>query len=111
MILSAFFFCLQNQTFLQLRLSGTLPFDDNKAVSIFDQIKRAEYSFDGPIWAGISRAAKHLISWLLVVSTNERLTAQKLLKHPWITGDKHDDTLPLSFEQVHQMTMKKRKRR
>lgn len=103
------------------RLSGTQPFDDSRPVSIFDQIKKAQYSFDGPVWASISLAgtvqlltqyvhffstAKHLISWLLVVNPTERLTAQKLMKHPWLTGAKLDDSTPLYGQQVRSCSAK-----
>eukprot|EP01112_Ceratiomyxa_fruticulosa_P014128 TRINITY_DN4022_c0_g2_i1.p1 TRINITY_DN4022_c0_g2~~TRINITY_DN4022_c0_g2_i1.p1 ORF type:complete len:433 (-),score=61.73 TRINITY_DN4022_c0_g2_i1:41-1339(-) len=46
-------------------LCGSPPFDDTNERSIFEQIKSAQYQFDGPVWGGVSREAKDLIRRLL----------------------------------------------
>ena len=51
-------------------------------------IKKADYDFPTPYWDGISDMAKDLISKLLVVDPKKRLTAEEMLKHPWIMGEK-----------------------
>ncbi len=51
-------------------------------------IKKADYDFPSPQWDNISDMAKDLISRLLVVDPKKRLTAEEMLKHPWIMGEK-----------------------
>lgn len=60
--------------------SGRYPFDDNLMIT---QIQTAQYSFDGALWSKISQEAKDMISKLIVVDPNQRLTASACLRHPW----------------------------
>lgn len=56
--------------------------DDNDAV-LFEKIKKGNYDADDPIWEEISDEAKDFVAKLLTVNSEERLTADEALKHPW----------------------------
>ena len=68
-------------------LSGTPPFYDDDNFELFEIIKKGEYNFDAPAWKDISNEAKDFIRKLLVVNPNDRITADEIRIHPWITGD------------------------
>ncbi len=65
---------------MYILLSGTMPFSvrDNKSVM------RGEYTFPQARWVTVSDAAKDLISGLLKVDHNARLSAAEALDHPWM---------------------------
>ncbi|CAM4693021.1 caM kinase-like vesicle-associated protein [Caretta caretta] len=54
---------------------------------LFRQILAGEYSFDPPYWDEISPAAKKLVSQLLDVDQDKRITAQEALGDVWIAGN------------------------
>ena len=58
-------------------------------------ILAGQFRFDGPQWASVSHACKHLIAKLLTVDPRARYTTQQALEHPWFTGVGADDLPPL----------------
>jgi len=54
---------------------------------LFHKIKAGEYEFHNEYWDPVSKEAKDLISSLLTVNPNKRLTADEALQNPWIMGD------------------------
>ncbi|KAG6781510.1 hypothetical protein POTOM_014420 [Populus tomentosa] len=60
-------------------LSGHLPFRNENAIKMYVKILKAEYEF--PPW--ISRDAKRLISNLLVVDPEERITIPEIRANSW----------------------------
>ncbi|XP_032066840.1 caM kinase-like vesicle-associated protein [Thamnophis elegans] len=76
-------------------LSGNPPFyddtDDENSDShnrrIFRKILAGEYDFDSPYWDDISVAAKKLVTRLMEVDQDQRITAQEALGHIWISGN------------------------
>nr|XP_028568462.1 caM kinase-like vesicle-associated protein isoform X1 [Podarcis muralis] len=76
-------------------LSGNPPFyddtDDENSNShnrrIFRKILAGDYDFDSPYWDDISLAAKKLVSQLMEVDQDQRITAQEALGHIWISGN------------------------
>ncbi|KAM6469505.1 caM kinase-like vesicle-associated protein isoform 2-T2 [Liasis olivaceus] len=76
-------------------LSGNPPFyddtDDENSDShnrrIFRKILAGDYDFDSPYWDDISLAAKKLVSRLMEVDQDQRITAQEALGHIWISGN------------------------
>ncbi|XP_070791168.1 LOW QUALITY PROTEIN: caM kinase-like vesicle-associated protein [Pituophis catenifer annectens] len=76
-------------------LSGNPPFyddtDDENSDShnrrIFRKILAGEYDFDSPYWDDISVTAKKLVSRLMEVDQDQRITAQEALGHIWISGN------------------------
>ena len=64
---------------LYVLLAGYPPFWDprNRERVIEAKIKRAEYEFDEPAWKDISPSAKELISQLMTLDVEKRLTAEE----------------------------------
>ena len=67
------------QWILYVLLAGYPPFWDprNRERVIEAKIKRAEYEFDEPAWKDISPSAKELISQLMTLDVEKRLTAEE----------------------------------
>mmetsp|Transcript_8397 Transcript_8397/g.12399 ORF Transcript_8397/g.12399 Transcript_8397/m.12399 type:complete len:332 (-) Transcript_8397:155-1150(-) len=71
-------------------LGGYPPFIEQNQRELFKKIKRGQYEFHVEYWGTISKGAKDLIAGMLTVNPDERLTADKCLNVPWITGDDSD---------------------
>jgi len=53
---------------------------------LFDNIANCTFEFPDEEWADISDDAKNLIRQLLIEEPSERLSANKILEHPWIVS-------------------------
>lgn len=51
---------------------------------LFKRIQCGEFDFPEPEWENVSEECKDLICHLLVKNVRERLTADEVLKHPWV---------------------------
>jgi len=71
---------------LYIMLCGFPPFYEENNTKLFDLIKKGEYDFPSPYWDDISEMAKDLIKSLLVVNPKDRINADMIMEHPWITG-------------------------
>lgn len=67
-------------------LSGTMPFEDDNRMRLYQQILKGKYSFSGEPWPSVSNLAKDFVERILTVDPSERLTAGQALKHPWIVS-------------------------
>lgn len=67
-------------------LSGYPPFYGDSDPVIFGLIVRGEFSFNEPVWDGVTMGARDLIQRLLTVDPRRRLTARQALAHPWMMG-------------------------
>ena len=67
-------------------LGGENPFLEDTVHMTMQQIRQANYNFNGPYWEGISPDAKKFIRGLLTVDPDQRLTSTEALMHPWMTG-------------------------
>lgn len=73
---------------LYYMLSGYFPFkNDNKKILI-EKIKAGNFDISSGIWKKISPEAKDLISKLLHINPQMRLTAAEALSHPWMKSFK-----------------------
>ncbi|KAL7671737.1 hypothetical protein ACOME3_006640 [Neoechinorhynchus agilis] len=68
-------------------LSGTPPFWHRKQHILLRQIMEANYSFSNLVWDEISTTAKEIVSRLLEIDPQKRLTAEEALAHQWFTLD------------------------
>ena len=50
-------------------------------------IMRCDYNFDGPQWELISDESKDLVSSLLVLDPDKRLSAKEALNHVWLSKE------------------------
>ena len=65
-------------------LGGYPPFHDDNQKALFRKIKKGEFEFHEEYWGGVSDEAKNLITGLLQIDPNNRLTVDDMLKHPWV---------------------------
>uniref|UniRef100_A0A6Q2WXI0 CaM kinase-like vesicle-associated protein n=1 Tax=Esox lucius TaxID=8010 RepID=A0A6Q2WXI0_ESOLU len=80
---------------MYILLSGNPPFYDetedddyeNHDKNLFRKILAGDYEFDSPYWDDISESAKSLVSRMMEVDQEQRLTAQEAINHEWISGN------------------------
>mmetsp|Transcript_30888 Transcript_30888/g.75501 ORF Transcript_30888/g.75501 Transcript_30888/m.75501 type:complete len:348 (-) Transcript_30888:1144-2187(-) len=65
-------------------LSGELPFFAMSSNGVLRKVKKAAYNFKDPVWNTVSFEAKDLISKMMEVDPDRRLSAAKTLDHPWL---------------------------
>lgn len=51
------------------------------------QILRADYNFDADVWKDRSHEGKDLVSSLLKLDQQKRLSAEQALRHPWFSSE------------------------
>eukprot|EP01025_Chloroclados_australasicus_P029221 TRINITY_DN2912_c0_g1_i1.p1 TRINITY_DN2912_c0_g1~~TRINITY_DN2912_c0_g1_i1.p1 ORF type:complete len:342 (-),score=50.35 TRINITY_DN2912_c0_g1_i1:396-1421(-) len=71
---------------LFILLAGYSPFDDENDAVLFQKIKAGDYDADDPVWDKVSDTAKDLVSKLLDIDADKRLTAEQALAHPWVVS-------------------------
>ncbi|KAF6261155.1 kinase-like domain-containing protein [Scenedesmus sp. NREL 46B-D3] len=92
---------------LFILLGGYPPFWSENEPALFEQIRRGKFSFDDPVWDVISHSAKDLITKLLAVHPNQRLTAAQCLDHPWVTaGSVPSNPLTAARNKMQALSMK-----
>jgi serine/threonine protein kinase len=79
---------------LYTMIGGFPPFFDEDFQTMARKVLRGEYEFASPDWDPISQEAKDLITGLLAVRPEERLTIKQFLAHPWIR--QNSDSKPAS---------------
>ncbi|XP_078694152.1 peripheral plasma membrane protein CASK-like isoform X40 [Branchiostoma floridae x Branchiostoma belcheri] len=68
---------------LYILLSGNLPFNGTKD-RLFDAIVKGRYHMNPRQWDHVSEQAKDLVTRMLELDQNERITVHETLQHPWI---------------------------
>ncbi|WCJ18819.1 Calcium-dependent protein kinase family protein [Euphorbia peplus] len=69
---------------LHALLVGILPFQGDSLGAVFEAIKNVNLDFESGIWESVSQPAKDLLSRMLTRDVSARLTADEILRHPWI---------------------------
>ncbi|KAH7524319.1 hypothetical protein FEM48_Zijuj06G0106800 [Ziziphus jujuba var. spinosa] len=69
---------------LHVLLVGRLPFQGDSLEAVFEAIKNVELNFHTGIWQLISKPARDLIGRMLTRDVSARITADEVLRHPWI---------------------------
>lgn len=69
---------------LHMLLSGEAPFERSSQPRQLRAICAGAYDLSGASWRGVSAEARDLVSRLLVVDPDQRLTAAHALQHPWL---------------------------
>jgi calcium-dependent protein kinase len=69
---------------LYVLLVGYPPFNGRTHEELYQSIISGKYSLTTEEWSKISKNSKDLVSKLLIVDVNLRLSAQKALEHDWI---------------------------
>lgn len=70
---------------LYILLGGYPPFIDDNQRKLFRKIRKGQYEFHEEYWGPVSDDAKNLISNLLCVNAENRLTAREALQSNWIS--------------------------
>ncbi len=79
--------CWSAGVILFIMLSGKMPFYGKDDYEIMRRIVRAQYKFRDSEWAQVSEEAKSLVRALLQLDSEQRLSAEEALKHPWCTSN------------------------
>ncbi|GFH46717.1 myosin light chain kinase [Chaetoceros tenuissimus] len=94
-------------------LGGYPPFIEQNQRELFKKIKRGQYEFHVEYWGQISKEAKDLIAGLLTVDPDRRMSAEKALENPWITGSDEmldGKDLGVNLEQFRRYNAKRKVR-
>uniref|UniRef100_A0A158P9G9 General transcription and DNA repair factor IIH helicase subunit XPD n=1 Tax=Angiostrongylus cantonensis TaxID=6313 RepID=A0A158P9G9_ANGCA len=65
-------------------LAGYAPFYHRKQLTMMRMIQEGKYGFQAEPWSAITQEAKDMISGLLRVTVEERLTSLECLRMPWM---------------------------
>ncbi|CAF2108571.1 unnamed protein product [Brassica oleracea var. botrytis] len=65
-------------------LSGVLPFKGDSLDAIFEAIKKVKLDFNSGVWESVSKPARDLLARMLTRDESARITADEVLRHPWI---------------------------
>jgi len=71
---------------LYILLGGYPPFIEDDQRRLFRKIRKGQYEFHEEYWGTVSDDAKNLISNLLCVKADDRLTASEALQSNWIAA-------------------------
>ncbi|XP_059460667.1 serine/threonine-protein kinase PEPKR2 [Corylus avellana] len=69
---------------LHALLVGALPFRGDSKEAIFEAIKNVELDFHSGEWKLISKFAQDLLGRMLTRDVSARITADEVLRHPWL---------------------------
>ncbi|KAM7135269.1 ribosomal protein S6 kinase alpha-2 isoform 1-T1 [Molossus nigricans] len=89
---------------LYTMLAGFTPFangPDDTPEEILARIGSGKYALSGGNWDCVSEAAKDVVSRMLHVDPQQRLTAAQVLKHPWVVNREYLSQDQLSRQDVH----------
>ena len=75
---------------LYILLCGYPPFNGNNDDEILASVKQGEYSMKGHEWSNVSEEAKDLVSKMMKLDVNKRLTAAEAMKHPFIENKRRE---------------------
>jgi serine/threonine protein kinase len=83
---------------LYIMTIGKFPFDNRNMLTLFDNIAKGVYEI--PEW--VEPNLRDLISKVLEVDPNKRLSIPQIKKHPWFTMDMKDEK-PIQIRQIESM--------
>ncbi|XVE55567.1 hypothetical protein DITRI_Ditri03aG0169700 [Diplodiscus trichospermus] len=69
---------------LHALLVGFLPFQGDSLKEVFEAIKNVKLDFHSGIWESVSKPARDLLARMLTRDVSSRITADEVLRHPWI---------------------------
>lgn len=93
---------------LYILLSGHPPFYSKSNREVLEKTARGQYRMDGGEWEGVSEEAKDLIRKMLIVDPAKRITAEEILKHPWLVSidqETVDDELKVAEELIEKLPL------
>ncbi|KAK1554307.1 hypothetical protein Q3G72_010480 [Acer saccharum] len=69
---------------LHALLVAFLPFKGDSLEAVFEAIKNVKLDFHSGIWETVSKPARDLMARMLTRDVSARITADEVLRHPWI---------------------------
>ncbi|KAL6184655.1 hypothetical protein ACLB2K_046055 [Fragaria x ananassa] len=69
---------------LHALLVGVLPFQGDSIEAVFESVKTVKLDLHAGIWESISKPARDLLGRMLTRDVSVRITAEEVLRHPWI---------------------------
>jgi calcium/calmodulin-dependent protein kinase (CaM kinase) II/calcium/calmodulin-dependent protein kinase I len=81
------FSCALAGVITYILLGGYPPFIEQNQRELFRKIRKGEYEFHDEYWGQVSKDAKDMISGLLTVNPDKRLTSDDSVTNKWILGD------------------------
>jgi len=75
---------------IYILLGGYPPFVESNQRELFRKIRKGQFEFHDEYWGAVSPEAKQLISSLLTVSPEKRLSANDALNNSWIRSSETD---------------------
>ncbi|KAH1057627.1 hypothetical protein J1N35_035692 [Gossypium stocksii] len=69
---------------LHALLVGVLPFQGDSLKEVFEAIKNVKLDFHSGKWETVSKPARDLLARMLTRDVSSRITADEVLRHPWI---------------------------
>lgn len=73
---------------LYVLLSAQPPFEGE---DLYAQVRRGHYALPHDRWGAISPAAKHLLSRMMMVDPQRRITVGAAMRHPWMRCEELSD--------------------
>jgi len=95
---------------LHILLAGFPPFYAETQPALFAMIREGAYTFQDPVWEGVSDSAKDLISKLLAVDPSKRLSASEAIRHCWCTEPVQQSDLTTACSNMKMMVRRKLKK-
>ncbi|KAL6535217.1 Phosphoenolpyruvate carboxylase kinase 4 [Orobanche minor] len=71
---------------LYIMLAGIPPFYGESAREVFESVLRANLRFPRSVFGSVSSEAKDLLRRMLCKDVSRRLSADQVLRHPWMTS-------------------------
>ncbi|XP_061351972.1 serine/threonine-protein kinase PEPKR2-like [Gastrolobium bilobum] len=89
---------------LHALLIGFLPFKGDSQEAVFEAIKNSKLEFQTGMWESISKPARDLVGRMLTRDISARITADEVLRHPWISfyTERTLKILPVESKLKHQ---------
>ncbi|XP_061350074.1 serine/threonine-protein kinase PEPKR2-like [Gastrolobium bilobum] len=89
---------------LHALLVGVLPFKGDSQEAVFEAIKNSKLDFQTGMWESISKPARDLVGRMLTRDISARITADEVLRHPWISfyTERTLKILPVESKLKHQ---------
>lgn len=89
-------------------LCGFPPFYHKNNRTLFQRIKKGEFSFPSPYWDNVSEDAKEFIKSMLVVDASKRISIAQVLENEWLLRDSVGSDLTKNLTNLKEFNAKRK---